>query len=135
MEIRIIPKEQAWQLRHEVMRPDKPFDDIKLEDDDEGIHFGLMEGERLISAVSLFIRGTEAQFRKFATLPSHQNKGYGSKLLRHLIEEAERAGAKRIYCNARKEKAAFYEKFGMMATDNVFTKSGRDYVVMERFFD
>jgi hypothetical protein len=41
---------------------------------------------------------------------------------------------KRIYCNARKEKASFYEKFGLCKTENTFIKSGKDYIVMERLY-
>ncbi|MFC0214942.1 GNAT family N-acetyltransferase [Paenibacillus chartarius] len=134
-EIRIIPKEQAWQLRHEVMWPDKELDYVKLADDEEGTHYGLMEEERLISVVSLFVQGTEAQFRKFATAVPYQNKGYGSMLLSYALGIAQAAGVKRIFCNARRDKAPFYEKFGLTATEQTFTKGGIDYVVMERFFD
>jgi GNAT superfamily N-acetyltransferase len=134
LDIRFIQKEQAWQLRHKVMWPEEDFDYVKLEDDDEGTHFGLFEEEQLISVLSLFVRGAEAQFRKFATLTSHQNKGYGSKLLKYVLEEAERAGVKRIYCNARREKTSYYEKFGLCKTENTFNKSGKYYIVMERFY-
>ncbi|HZG17866.1 MAG TPA: GNAT family N-acetyltransferase [Candidatus Bathyarchaeia archaeon] len=135
MDIRIIEKEQAWQLRHKVMWPEKDFDYVKLIDDDEGTHYGLFEGKQLISVVSLFFRGAEAQFRKFATLASHQNKGYGSKLLNYVLGEAERKGMKRVYCNARRDKASFYEKFGLSKTGTTFSKSGKDYIVMERFYE
>lgn len=134
LEIKRIVKEQAWQLRHEVMWPDQEFDYIKLEDDDEGTHYGLFEGEELISVVSVFIRGDQAQFRKFATLSTRQSKGYGSKLLHYVFAELERQGVKRIYCNARVEKATFYNKFGLAATDETFRKGGKDYVVMERLY-
>ncbi|AFC27649.1 putative acyltransferase [Paenibacillus mucilaginosus 3016] len=132
--IQPIRKEQAWQLRHEVMWPDKDYDYVKLADDDEGAHYGLFEGAELLSVVSLFVRGGEAQFRKFATSASRQKMGYGSRLLTHVLGEAERAGVKRIYCNARVEKAGFYEKFGLSPTEDTFTKSGKTYVVMERYF-
>ncbi|WP_243767774.1 GNAT family N-acetyltransferase [Paenibacillus agricola] len=134
MEIRIIEKEQTWQLRHKVMWPEKDFDFIKLKNDDEGTHYGLFEGEELISVVSIFIQGVQAQFRKLATLSSHQNKGYGSKLLNYVLSEAERLSVKRIYCNARIEKVTFYEKSGLSKTDATFSKSGKDYIVMERFY-
>ena len=39
-----------------------------LQDDEDGLHFGLFNKEKLVSVVSLFIDGEEAQFRKFATL-------------------------------------------------------------------
>ncbi|WP_209443690.1 GNAT family N-acetyltransferase [Paenibacillus camerounensis] len=134
MDIRLISKEQAWQLRHEVMWPERELDYVKLDDDDAGEHYGLLEQERLISAVSLFIEGHEAQFRKFATLDSEQGRGYGSRLLQHVLEEAEARGVRRIFCNARSNKAPFYEKFGLAATGQSFTKGGKDYIIMERFF-
>ncbi|CAH1191557.1 hypothetical protein PAECIP111892_00670 [Paenibacillus auburnensis] len=134
MKITLIHKEAAWQLRHEVMWPERELDYVKLEDDDAGLHYGLFEGEELISVVSLFIGGNEAQFRKFATQESQQGKGYGSRLLQHMLNEAESSGVKRIYCNARSHKAAFYQRFGLAVTDQTFTKGGKDYIIMERFF-
>ncbi|AKG37859.1 GNAT family N-acetyltransferase [Paenibacillus durus] len=117
------------------MWPEMDLDYVKLKDDDEGTHFGLFEGEQLIAVVSLFVNGEEAQFRKFATLTSHQNRGYGSRLLTYMLGEAERSGVKRIYCNARSGKASFYEKFGFTVTEQTFAKGGKDYIVMERFFE
>lgn len=134
MEIRRIHKEDAWKLRHEVMWPEREPDYIKLEDDESGVHYGLFLGEQLVSVLSLFITGKEAQFRKFATLEMEQGQGYGSKLLQTVLKEAEQAGVERIFCNARTYKAGFYKKFGMKPTEQVFSKGGKDYVVMERFF-
>lgn len=132
MNIATISKEQAWQLRHEVMWPDRDLDYVKLPDDDAGVHYGLFEGEWLVSAVSLFVKDDEAQFRKFATRLSMQGKGYGSRLLAYVLEEAVKAGVKRIYCNARSEKVSFYRKFGLTETGTAFAKGGKSYAVMER---
>ncbi|MFM9279513.1 GNAT family N-acetyltransferase [Paenibacillus jiagnxiensis] len=131
MDIRSIDKENAWRIRHEVMWPDRELAYVQLEDDDRGWHYGLFVGERLVSVVSLFIDQDEAQFRKFATLEAEQGKGYGSRLLRHVMEEAEQAGVKRIWCNARREKARFYRKFGLRETGKTFVKGGKEYVIME----
>ena len=133
MGVKVITKEQAWELRHAVMWPEEEFDYIKLPDDDEGIHYGLFEGRELVSAVSLFIQGKDAQFRKFATLSDRQNRGYGSRLLNAVLGEAKRKGAKHICCNARTNKIPFYEKFGLVRTNVVYRKGGQEYVVMERF--
>lgn len=133
MDIRKIDKEEVWKLRHEVMWPEREPDYIKLADDDQGVHYGLYHGEQLVSVLSLFINGTEAQFRKFATLELEQGLGYGTRLLKAVLEEAEQAGVRRIFCNARTYKAGFYKKFGMQATNQVFSKGGKDYVVMEKF--
>lgn len=133
--IGLVEKEQAWQLRHEVMWPDRELDYVKLPDDDLGLHYGLWVEERLASVVSLFVTGESAQFRKFATAESMQGRGYGSALLRHVLEEADRAGAKQVVCNARSNKVSFYRKFGMVPTDQTFSKGGKDYVILERRFD
>nr|WP_309098743.1 GNAT family N-acetyltransferase [Fredinandcohnia onubensis] len=127
-----INKEQAWEVRHKVMWPDKDFDYIKLEDDDVGIHFGLFKDNMLKSVVSLFIDNEEAQFRKFATLQKEQGQGYGSTLLDYVLNEAKNRDLKRIWCNARKNKADFYKKFGLQETNYSFVKGGKDYVIMEK---
>ncbi|MDF2924894.1 MAG: family acetyltransferase [Paenibacillaceae bacterium] len=132
MRIQFIDKELAWQIRHEVMWPERELDYVKLEDDDKGIHYGLFEGEQPVSVISLFIEGDDAQFRKFATLPRMQGRGCGSALLNRVLEDAFRTEAKRIFCNARSNKTEFYRKFGLLPTDRTFTKGGKEYVIMER---
>jgi predicted GNAT family N-acyltransferase len=38
----------------------------------------------------------------------------------------------KVWCNARANATAFYEKFGMVITPKKFKKGGLDFVVMER---
>ncbi|MBS4209542.1 GNAT family N-acetyltransferase [Bacillus sp. FJAT-50079] len=130
--IKKISKEEAWELRHIVMWPDKDFDYIKLENDDLGIHFGLFKANLLISVISLFITEEKCQFRKFATLQQEQGKGYGSTLLDYVIMEAKKRGLKRIWCNARMNKVNFYKKFDLQETTAHFIKGGKSYVIMEK---
>lgn len=133
--IRKVDKEQVWKLRHKVMWSNKPFDYIKLEDDDLGIHFGLFKENVLISVISLFITNEEAQFRKVATLQKEQGKGYGSALLNTVLKEAKVHGVKRIWCNARKNKVNFYKKFGLEESNARLIKDGNSYVIMEKNFE
>jgi GNAT superfamily N-acetyltransferase len=135
MTIREISAEDTWTIRHQVMWPDKPLDYVKLAEDAHGRHFGVYNGHRLVSVVSLFIDGHEAQFRKFATQADMQGKGYGTALLRHLVAEAGALAIRRLWCNARTAKAAFYERAGFQKTGKTFNKDGMDYVVMERQFN
>ncbi|MFT5914840.1 MAG: putative GNAT family N-acyltransferase [Flammeovirgaceae bacterium] len=127
-----IEVEQTWELRQRVMWPNEPIEYVKLPEDTNGIHFGLFVGKKLVSVVSVFIDGNSAQFRKFATDISKQGKGYGSKLLNHLFVAIQPEKFDRIWCNARIEKADFYEQFGMKKTNQVFIKRGIEFVVMER---
>lgn len=124
----------TWPLRHRVMWPDKPLDYIKLAEDNTGLHYGLFLDEQLVSVISLFINGEQAQFRKFATEVTHQGQGYGSKLLKHLIQETTSRGIKKLWCNARKDKCSYYERFGLTKTDQSFTKGGIAYVILIKNF-
>ena len=132
IEIKQITAEQTWSLRHRIMYPNEPFESIKLPDDFEGIHFGLFKKGLLVTVVSLFIRNNEVQFRKLATEISEQRKGYASKLLDYIFNYATRIDATRIWCNARENKAYFYEKFGLQITEETYVKTGIKFVIMEK---
>lgn len=121
-------------IRHEVMWPNKPQAYVVLPNDNEGLHFGLFLNQTLVSVVSLFTEENTLQFRKFATLQAHQGKGYGSQLLIHVFEYAKNKHYKKIWCNARKDKTAFYEKFGLNETKETFVKGGITYVIMTQNF-
>ncbi|GGF28242.1 GNAT family N-acetyltransferase [Echinicola rosea] len=124
--------EDTWDLRHRVMWPDQPIDYVKLDEDRHGQHFGLIEGDKILAVISTFVKDGQAQFRKFATETSQQGKGLGSMLLRHVITYLEKEGVDRIWCNARADKTAFYEKFGLEKTPQTFVKGGIDYIIMEK---
>ncbi len=133
MNIIKINAEDAWEIRHKVMWPNKDIDFVKIENDENGIHYGIIEDKTIISVITLFINEEKAQFRKFATLEEKQGRGYGSKLLSYALEEAVRLGVRYIWCNARKEKTDFYKRFGLVKTEDCFKKSGVEYVIMGKY--
>ena len=67
IEIRAILAEETYNLRHEVMWSDKPQEFVILDNDDEGVHFGVWKNSEIIAVVSLFMKDNHAQFRKLAT--------------------------------------------------------------------
>ncbi|GAA3577908.1 GNAT family N-acetyltransferase [Snuella lapsa] len=137
MDIKIseISAQETHKLRHEVMWPHKPRAYVVLGNDEEGKHFGLFKDSNLISVVSLFLDGKDAQFRKFATKTSEQGNGYGTLLLNHLMTVVSNdKRIKKLWCNARADKIAFYERFGMIQTNKRFAKGGVKYIIMERTF-
>ena len=128
--IKQVRPEDTWPIRHEVMWPDRPLAYVQLPEDTQGQHYGLLVEQKLVSVVSLFVKGRSGQLRKFATLESEQGKGYGSQLLSWLFKEAKAQGIQRIWCNARVSKLDFYTKFGLQATKNTFSKGGIDYAIV-----
>ncbi len=135
MEIKQIQPEDTYNIRHKVMWAHKPIEFVKVDEDTEGVHFGLFEDNQLISVVSLFYKNDAVQFRKFATLSAFQSRGFGTHLLKYIFQLVEKQGIKNIWCNARIHKTWFYTKFGMKETSVRFMKEGLEYVVMERVLE
>jgi predicted GNAT family N-acyltransferase len=129
MIIQEINLDTVWQIRHQVMWPERDVSFVRIPQDAEAKHLGVLLDGRCVSIISLFAAPDGLQFRKFATLTSEQGKGFGSYLLRHVM--ATHAGQK-IWCHARVEKQAFYEKFGLIVCSSPFEKAGKTYVRMEK---
>ncbi|EJF99678.1 GNAT family N-acetyltransferase [Flavobacterium sp. F52] len=131
MEIKTIKASDTWQIRHEVMWPDQPFEFVQLEEDDLGFHFGVFEDGKLVSIISCFIEGKEMQFRKLATLEEYQGKGMASYLLKYILEFAKSKKIEKVWCNARSNKKTFYEKIGFIDTHKMFVKAGQEFTIMQ----
>jgi len=131
MKIAPIQASETWQIRHEVMWPNQPFEFVQLEEDNAGLHFGVFIDEKLVSIVSCFITDDEMQFRKLATLEEFQGKGIASALLKYIFNLAKHKKLKKVWCNARSNKKSFYEKFGMVDTHQTFIKSEQEFTIME----
>lgn len=122
------------EIRHKVMYPDKDKDYVILPDDDKGLHIGYYKEGVLVSVLSLFLNNRELQFRKFATLPEYQGHGYGTELVKWVLDYAKDMQFDRVWCNSRIEKTDFYKKFDFVETDEVFEKDGRKFIILERKF-
>ena len=127
MIIQEINLDTVWQIRHQVMWPERDPSFVRIPEDAQAKHLGVVIAGQVVSIISLFETDEGLQFRKFATLTSEQGKGYGSFLLQHVIDS--HLGQK-IWCHARVEKQAFYEKFGLIVCSSPFEKAGKIYVRM-----
>jgi len=117
----------TYDIRHQVMWPDRELDYIKLDCDPEGDHYGFYIENKLVSVISVFKTPYGYQFRKFATLQAYQGQGIGSELLKYIIDKY-----RDVWCNARIEKTDFYKKFGLQETEQTFIRDGKEYVIMKR---
>lgn len=129
-----VPYSDVLEIRHKVMYPEKEIDYVILPDDDKGLHIGYYKEGLLVSALSLFLNNRELQFRKFATLNEYQGQGYGTELLKWVLDYANDMKFERVWCNSRVEKADFYEKFGFVKTNDIFEKDGRQFIILEKKF-
>lgn len=131
MRVEQVPPYVVWPIRQQVLYPQKDLDSVKLEDDANGMHFALFAGNELKSVVSVFVGDKRLQFRKLATITNQQGQGYGSEMIRYIIDFAVRESISVIWCNARLSAAEFYQKFGFRTTDRQFVKDNIEFVVME----
>ncbi|MES2416910.1 MAG: GNAT family N-acetyltransferase [Bacteroidota bacterium] len=125
----------TWRIRHLTMYPEKPYDFVKLENDFDGIHFGIYVDHDLAGVVSLFITADTAQFRKLAVLPAAQHQGLGSKLMEYLIDFCQTQNIRLLWCNARINAKDFYTKFGFRETDQTYSIAALHFVKMELILD
>lgn len=126
-----VPYDDVLSIRRQAMYPLEDLEFVKLDDDNKALHIGYFLENKPVSVFSIFLQNRELQFRKFATLPDYQHKGYGSKLMEWIIAYTTDMSFRRVWCNARSNKTNFYKKFGFKETNDRFSKNGYDYVVME----
>lgn len=132
IQIEQIRPELTWRLRQRVLYPEQTLHDMKMEEDNDGYHFGAFTDNELVGVVSLFQKGTDFQFRKFAVNAAVQNMGIGKTLLKYIEDFAVTEDAERIWCNARDTAIGFYLRYGFIQTGNTFSKNGFDYEIMEK---
>lgn len=132
VQIEQITHELTWNLRQKELYPELPIHEMKLDEDLEGIHFGLFANNELISIVSVFDKSSSMQFRKFATRKEFQQQGYGTTLLKYIIRFAIEQKKSSIWCNARESATGFYKKLGFQETKERFSRSGINYIIMKK---
>ncbi|WP_143307844.1 1-(5-phosphoribosyl)-5-[(5-phosphoribosylamino)methylideneamino]imidazole-4-carboxamide isomerase [Chitinophaga vietnamensis] len=131
MNIRRISADDTLQLRRDVLYPNETLEVVKVDHDEDGLHFGVFEAGQLVTVVSLFIGREEAQFRKLATLPACQGKGYGKAVLAHIAGICQKEHIKLLWCNARDTAVSFYERLGYIRKGDYFQKCGISFIRME----
>ena len=119
MEIKKINSIDTYPVRHEVLRKGKPIEtcQFKGDDDENTIHFGLYQNERLIGIISifkekndLFSETNQFQIRGMAVLEEFQGKGFGAELVKEAENHCINLNTDLIWFNARENAVPFYKK-------------------------
>ncbi|MFT4024604.1 MAG: GNAT family N-acetyltransferase [Flavihumibacter sp.] len=127
-----LPLDAVWQLRHDVLYPEKEIAFVHLKGDNQALHFGISHAGRLVSTVSVFEKDGTVQFRKLATDPSERGRGLASYLLKAVFDYAAEQGCSQVWCNARVNAVRLYEKFGMEPAGERWSANGYDYTIMKK---
>ncbi|MGF1754973.1 GNAT family N-acetyltransferase [Vibrio makurazakiensis] len=128
--VKRITWQQALPIRHQVLWSHKPIEFCKVESDDEAWHFGAVINGEVVCCASVFIDGSSARLRKFATLEQYQGQGIGSKVVRKILSELNSSGFSEFWCDARESAVGFYQRLGMTRSGERFFKSNVPYFKM-----
>lgn len=130
MEIKKINSIDTYPVRHEVLRKGKPIEtcQFKGDDDENTVHFGLYQKERLIGIISifkekndLFLETNQFQIRGMAVLEEFQGKGFGAELVKEAENHCISLHTNLIWFNARENAVPFYKKQGYTIIGDSFT--------------
>ena len=127
-----IRPEHTWRLRQQVLYPQSKLAEMKMDEDENGLHFAAFKDNYIVAVVSLFPNGDDYQFRKFAVDERVQGTGIGKELLNYITDFTTLNGGKRLWCNARVSAIGFYLKAGFTHTGQLFSKHGFDYEILEK---
>ncbi|MFT2109736.1 GNAT family N-acetyltransferase [Marinomonas sp. 2405UD68-3] len=117
-------------IRHQVLWPNKPMDFSKVEDDELGMHYGVIVADTLICVGSFYRNNETARLRKFGTLQEYQGQGAGRFLLESVIPRLKESGVTYFWCDARQSAISFYQKFGLEPEGSCFYKGDIPYYKM-----
>jgi len=73
-----------------------------------------------------------AKLERFAVLPAYRDEGYGSALVRYVLEDARQAGFGVFLVHAQAHLEDWYRKFGFRSTGRTFEEVGIPHVEMVR---
>ena len=98
-------------------------------DDASAVHFLAFEGEYPMGTARLLPDG---HIGRVAELKDWRGLKVGDKLLRAVIEEAEKRGLKQQMLSAQVHASSFYERFGFSVVSGEFLDAGIHHVDMVR---
>jgi GNAT superfamily N-acetyltransferase len=151
--IRPVTAADLRPLRHQVLRPEQPFESTVYEGDDlpDTVHLAAFDDDardgggdgddgRLVGIASLYHEPRPGagpadgwRLRGMATAPEARGRGFGMALLAAGADHVAGAGGRELWCNARKPAIGFYRRAGFEVVGGEFDVPGiGPHVVMVR---
>lgn len=88
-------------------------------------HFSLYKQEQPISSITLLMcDNTIARIDDVGTLPAFQGKGYASALMRYVLLEAQKLGARHCFLESSDSGLGVYQKLGFetLFKNNIYSR-------------
>lgn len=131
--VRRVQLEETFDLRKTVLRPHIPVSEVRFPGDEDAdtIHLGAEVEGRVVGVITAIREpppGSSHQsawrLRGVAVQPEYQRAGIGRRLLTDCERRVRAARGEKIWCNARTNVIAFYERLGFVVTSGIFEIEG-----------
>lgn len=96
----------------------------------ESVHYLLYAGEQPIGTARMRETRDGVKLERFAVLPEYRNKGAGSVLVHHVLQEARKLKLP-VYLNAQVPAMNVYSRAGFKAVGELFYEAGLPHYRME----
>ncbi len=101
--------------------------------EDESIHvLGEVGGQPVASGRLRLLPDRWAKLERIAVRPRWRGRGIARQVVRFLMDEARRRGARRFKLHAQVYLEGFYREFGFQREGEVFDECGIDHILMLR---
>lgn len=87
-------------------------------------HFSLYKQEKPIASITLSMHDAIARIDDVGTLPEFQGKGYATHLMRYVLSEAKKLGARHCFLESSDSGLGVYQKFGFetLFKNNIYSR-------------
>jgi predicted GNAT family N-acyltransferase len=97
--------------------------------DPKVVHVLVKDGNQFVGTGRMLFDG---HIGRLAVLKAYRGKGFGADAVRALVEEAKRAGIKRVFLGAQIHAKGFYQKLGFTEYGSPFMEANIQHIHMEK---
>ncbi len=128
--LKLISIAEVYQVRHPILRPNRPFSTCIFENDNDpkSIHLGAFYKKQLVGVLSAIPNNSSEffslkgmQFRGMAVVEDHRRKGVATALIEELFKRVKHKKQwDYVWLNARVNAILLYLNVGMTPTGALF---------------
>ncbi len=126
--------EHVYALRHEVFVAEQGYTEQGEFDEKDATSRHIVGFEGEVPVCTARIMQDEpgmVHVGRVVVVKRSRGKGYGLDLMKRMVREAEKMGAKTVLVDAQADKTYFYECAGFAVTGGTSLEEGREHVEMK----
>jgi len=122
----------ALKIRQEVFIEGQNVDPtLEIENEDKCTHYLLLLNDQAVGTARWRKTEKGIKLERFAILGKHRNMGFGSVILKKVLEDILPLGQK-IYLHSQLKAVPYYQRQGFIKTGEIFQEAEIDHYLMVR---